>query len=206
VFTTLTGVVSAAGIVSALVYMYKLGNLYGEEELKKEVGDLTSKIKKVLNSNKEDGIELIVKDYETSCKEIERRDHITLLIGTVLITAATLVFNAGFSAHPSARFLLASVSILLFSVWLWAMHYTSVRLNNLSYIRIRAIEEALSGHLTNKATEKALSDDVTYKFGIHQYLFEKTQRQDWIKFRRWLWGYVSLLLGFGWLFTVFLGL
>lgn len=152
---------------------------------------------------------VVLKDYEISNVTVHRRDNIDLLVGSILVTASLLVLaNTGTSeklAHSMWVYALASIG--LSSFWLIIMHYRSKMLNDISFYRIKAIEEAIKQppeKATGKATDKSMTK-FSYEFGIHSYNIDKTRSCDnkkpiwWLRLRRTFWGIVLFLLSLAWM-------
>lgn len=179
--------ISMIGIGLSCSYIYRIKVLFSfsGQGCNNELKDKLSQA--IYNGN----IDGVLKDYEISNKEIQRRDNITLIIGSILITISLLILAyTSVSENSTPRSIYAGSSIGLYSIWLFVLHYTSKKLDTLSYERIKVIEEVLSKHLG-------------YGFGIHSYISKKTSGELWLFLRRIFWGFVLLLLSFGWmLFSV----
>jgi hypothetical protein len=136
------------------------------------------------------GIDFAMQDYESSVKEVERRENIDLVVGTILITASLLVLGNTATAGISYKFPYAMVSIFVFVAWLYVLHFTTKWLDSIAYSRIRAIEEAISSYST-------------YNFGIHKYMFKRTHKGKQIvrrlQIRRFFWGFIIIILSVAWL-------
>lgn len=63
---------------------------------------------------------------------------------------------------------MAVASIGLYVLWLFILHYTSKKLDEITYSRIKAIK-------------KALSERIGYEFGIHRYIDKETKSSLWIE-------------------------
>lgn len=188
----LTFIVSIIGICSAIIYLHVI-------ELSHEKYDDSDKAKRKLFISKifeglkctktSERLKGVLKDYEITNREIERRENITLLIGTILITGSILIL--GNTANINGpKFPYALASILLFIIWLFVLHLTTKELDNMSYPRARDIEEALSKYFE-------------YRFGIHSFLFSKTQKNGkpvwWLDVRRAFWAIILILISSIWL-------
>jgi len=157
------------------------------------VGKMVESLKKDKNKNILEGV---LKDYEVCQAENQRRDNITLLIGSIFVTGSLLVMaNTILSQGQNPISVHAFVSIGIFSLWLFIIHDSSNRLDEITYHRIHSIERALTGYLG-------------YGFGIHsQILDEVSPRTEngrhsvwWLRNRRKFWSIVLLLLSLAWMF------
>jgi hypothetical protein len=170
--------ISIFGVVISAVYLFiRLSSCARKEdydtELKKELDEwLDGDKTKPPDCQK---VEVLLKDYETATSEIARRDNVALIVGTILVTSSLLIFATYAGTNPISIYAFASIG--LFSVWIWLLHYTGSKLDDLSYDRIKAIEEALK-------------DRLGYKFGIFSYIFSRTYPKNkckpvlWLRFRR----------------------
>lgn len=178
-----TFTISLIGVILGVVYsivipMVDKEKLEIEDKLKEKIGKLEFK-----NCSKS----VLLKDYEVTNKEIERRENITLVIGTIMVTASFLILSDSVSkAVIGTRFMSAFASIILYLLWLSVIHYTTKKLDRMSYARIHAIEERLD-------------KEVNYGFGIHSFLYQETKKKYWIEVRRAFWGLTLILLSFCWL-------
>jgi len=178
--------VSILGFVIAVIFgliepRISIGKEY-DSEFKSKIQDTIKK---------QEGVESVLKDYEITNKEIERRENITLLIGSILIAGSVLILgNTVISNNAVPKFPYALTSILIFILWLFVLHATTKKLDSMSYSRVRAMEEALSDHFG-------------YDFGIHKYLYSKTKKNCetvwWMRWRKIFWGLILILLSSAWL-------
>jgi len=185
---------SVGGIIATIYYFYLIESLHDRQRLRKRSPEFFNLKLNISELGEKGKLDVILKDYEISNREIERRDHITLLIGSILITGSFLTllyYLSNFKELTNIRSIFALTSIFSFSLWLFFLHYTSVRLDNLSYSRVRTIEEALR-------------EKFGYEFGIHWYLHRKIHGDKWISWRRKFWGIIFGLLSFAWLLSSFL--
>lgn len=198
----LTFTVSIIGIVFAIIYIglmsyFSCKQSSVEEKSKKEGQELyllekgcSEPLKSTsLSLEGKDKLIIILKDYEISNREIERRENITLLIGSILITASILLL---INAIPNVKWVFAAASIFTFTLWLFLIHLMTKKLDDLSYSRVRTMEEALAKM-------------AGYEFGIHRYLLRKTNKTTWIKMRRCFWGFLLILLSIAWLARALFG-
>jgi hypothetical protein len=138
-------------------------------------------------------ISALVKDYDTSGEEISRRNNITLIVGTIMVTSSFLIFANTLVAKAPTRFtpVHSFASVGLYVTWLLALHETAKELDRITYKRIHTIEQVLSRN-------------VGYDFGVHTYILQETRNPDgktfkWLRLRRSFWGIVLLLLSLAWL-------
>lgn len=188
-----TFLLSTVGIVVSLLYMLNVWFYFGEPKREGEYDrELADSIKAKLEKN-DKFLNGVLKDYGISNIDNQRRDNITLLIGSILATASLLILANTVSerlAHPISIY--ALVSIGLYSLWLLFIHDTAKKLDNITYYRVKAIE-------------KALTDYLGYEFGIHSYIFKETRKCCgkravlWLRGRRTFWGVIMLLLSIAWL-------
>lgn len=169
-----------------------------------------------LNEN----IDVLLKDYEITNDEIARRGHITLLVGTILVAAAFLIVgqtlvesnviliggsNAVGKNNETETNLAALASIGLYSIWLFVLHGTSKRLDNMTFARLKAIEVRISQTINYRRG---------YQFGVHSFIkreFDKSLRKKrflarirtewWIWVRRRFWGWIYLFLCLYWMYV-----
>jgi hypothetical protein len=195
-----TFLVSIWGLLLSLVYILKQwfssAKTYYDDALEKAVFAWIANKKKDEELDGSDKIDVIIKDYETANGEICKRDNITLIVGTILIGSSFLILGniAGAKSSQSVGiYSLASVG--LFSIWLLVLHDTAKHLNAITYGRMRAVEQALTKSF------KDGDDALSYSFGIHSYVHEKTEGQTvwWLRLRRTFWAIVLFLLSLAWL-------
>lgn len=168
-----------------------------DEKLEKALTELLKEDEKEKTPNTR--LNIIIEDYKASNSEIGRRDNITLLVGTILVTSSLLILGTTAKERPqNSMGIWASVSIGLFLIFLFVLHDTGKRLNGLTYDRVEAIEQALTNHFNPKSGKE---QHESYNFGIHSYLHRKTreQREWWLRLRRTFWADVLMILSIGWL-------
>jgi hypothetical protein len=176
-----------------------------DKKLEEALTELLKKDEKEKTPNTR--LEIIIEDYKAGNSEIGRRDNITLLVGTILVTSSLLILGTtareilGTIAQErpqDSMGIWASVSIGLFLIFLFVLHDTGKRLNGLTYYRIEAIEQALTSHFNPNSGKEQHEG---YNFGIHSYLHRETKEQRvwWLRLRRTFWADVLMLLSIGWL-------
>jgi len=206
-FDLFTFCVSMAGILMSVVYfLWKLSICPRPPDDDCDV-DLRANLLDWLKTNnsfeEKEKLEIAFEDYETCCHEIGRRDNIVLLVGTILVGASLIIFgNAATKeiAYPLGNYALGSIG--LYAVWLWVMHETAVKLNNIAYDRIKAIEQALTKWMCDGEKTK----NPFFRFGVHTYYCSETegQRVWWLRLRRLFWGILLLFLSIVWLLLPFM--
>jgi len=209
-FDLITLLLSMGGIALSLFYIlnvwcYNVDTHYDSE--------LESSLVKWLRSGKNDGdldykkLNIVLKDYETTSEEMGRRDSITLIVGTILITSSLITLgNAATIADNHPIYTYAVASIGLFSIWLLLLHDTTKKVNSRSYERIKAIEQALNDYFKHCLEREKKEESVHYDFGIHSYIEKRTRASNgkdkpvwWLCLRRTFWGMILLLLSIAWL-------
>jgi hypothetical protein len=187
-----TFLLSIFGIALSLYYILKqwfspIG--LSDKELEKKLSDWLKDWWNTKELNKAEKLDVILGDYTATLTEIAGRDNVTLLTGTILVTSSLIILgNAALAKPDFPIYVCAFASIGLFSTWLVFLHETAKKLNTLSYIRTRAIEQAITQNLN-------------YPFGIHSYIYEVTGKMiaPWLRMRRRIFWYcVLLLLSFAW--------
>lgn len=140
-------------------------------------------------------LRIILADYEAGNEEVRRRDNVTLLVGTILITSSFLILGsaATVTSQPMSVFSMASIG--LFLIWLLALHETGKVTNGITYNHLKSIEGGLTDRFQGQ------NQTTHYEFGTHLLVCNRTNDQaaGWLKFRRMFWGIVLLLLSFSWL-------
>jgi hypothetical protein len=185
--------ISLIGFALAVLYFLIISTAF-ERSKKHEADDKAEAdaIKKFIEKRTE-GLKIVLSDYEAFSKEVERRENITVVIGSILITASMLIFgNSAISETENPIYPYALTSILLFVFWLFFLHATTRELDNIAYTRLKTIEKALS------------DEEGNYNFGIHSYLTSVTQNTRrktvwWLMLRKQFWGLVLILLCLAWL-------
>jgi hypothetical protein len=192
----LTFIISLIGILLSKVYMlYQATRHFNtEHEIDTEQENIRNWLKRTNDNNR---IKVILADYKVANDQVSRRDNVTLIIGTILITSSFLIFgniapNPVYSQLPI--FSLASIG--LFIIWLFVLHETGKKANNVTYTHIKAIEKGLTRYY-----QESDEDSPLYEFGIHRLICEKTNDQStpWLRIRRTFWGFVLFLLCLSWM-------
>lgn len=154
------------GIIIGIIYTTKIDKPDPKnEEIQKDIRKKLQKLMNIIKTSSPTQItdfkSTLLKDYEISNKETERRENITLVVGTIMITSSFIILGNSFSQNVTgSRVIGAIASIMLFLLWAFILHYTSRQIDGLSYARMKAIEETLS-------------DPPNYQFGIHSFLFKQ---------------------------------
>jgi len=182
-----TLMVSFAGMIFAAISLLTEASESSEKEDSEFIEAIVDSIRNNADGN---ALDTVLKDYETVNREIERRENINLLVGSILVTASILILgNTATKGIP--KFPYAITSIAIFILWLLVLQNTSKKLDAMLFVRTRAIE-------------KALTQSYGYDYGIHTYLQTKTKDKCgetiwWLRIRRGFWSYVLFLTSFAWL-------
>jgi hypothetical protein len=190
-----TFLISSFGIVISVLYIFfqAFRPYHTHSDIEGELKMLIA----WLNDDDEEGtrLKVMLADHKTATEEVGRRDNVTLLVGTILITSSFIILGnvAVNQNQPKGVFSLASV--LLFVVWLIGLHETGKVTNQITYNHLKSIE----GAITRKF--QGSEDSPRYKFGTNLLICEKTEDQStpWLRFRRMFWAFVLLLLSFSWM-------
>ncbi len=192
---TFTFLVSTLGILLSLCYILfqAFRTYHTDNDIKEEQKLLTE----WLNEDDDEGnrLKVMLADHKTATEEVGRRDNVTLLVGTILITSSFIILgNVAVNPNqPKGIFSLAS--ILLFVIWLFGLHETGKFTNQITYNHLKSIE----GAITRKF--QGMGDRPRYKFGTNLLICEKTEDQStpWLRIRRMFWAFILLLLSFSWM-------
>ena len=135
-------------------------------------------------------IKFVLKDYQTMNQEIRSRGSITLIVGTILITASFLILGdaAKYRYSLDLKVVMAIVSIGLYLSWFFILNYTTKKLDNMTFSRMKAIESGLTQRINIQH----------FNFGIHTYIEQRYHEKKWIEIRRRFWVVVMMLLFTGW--------
>jgi len=162
-----------------------------ERESSPEYSEYKKSIKESIEKNP-DFTDFVLRDYETMNREIQNRGTITEAVGAILITASFLILAnvVGDKITSNVKYAMGIVSIALFVVWLFVLNYTTKKLDNMTFSRMRAIEQELG-------------EKFGYRFGVHSHIKEETEPKCcketlWINIRRRFWVWILILLSFGW--------
>jgi hypothetical protein len=184
-----TMVISLAGIWAGVFFFWFRPQFLDDKDEHKQ---LTREIRTSLSKiGPEDSLEAVLKDYETTQKEIDRRENITLIVGTILITGSLIILGNTATAGARVWFPYAFPSILLYVIWLFVLHLTTARLDSVAFKRAGAIETAIATHFG-------------YDFGIHEYTLKSMKNKKgrfflWVDTRRGFWGIILIALSASWL-------
>lgn len=130
--------------------------------------------------------DILLKDYEITNSEVARRENITVLVGTIMLTSSFLILGNSITQNILIpRFVVAAASIFIFVTWLFILYYTTRKLNQISYTRIRAFEDKLN-------------EKVNYGFGIHRFMQDKRKCQLKFRIRKCFWSVTLLVLSIAW--------
>ena len=184
------------GIILSILYI--LNQARHDYNTSNEISSEQNKILNWLNNDdeKQTRLNLMLKDYEIANDAVDRRDNVTLLVGSILITSSFLILANVALKSGQPTFIFSIASIGLFSIWLLALHDTGKKVNNITYRHIKAVEGAIRTHFQE--------DNISYDFGNNLTICYKTEDQSvwWLRLRRTFWAIVLLLLSISW-FLVF---
>lgn len=187
--------ISLLGIIISIGYI--LNEAFRPYHTGSDIQNERNNIVEWLRNDDADGnrLKVILADYESGNEWINRRDNVTLLVGTILITSSFLILGnvAIRPEQPTSIFSFASIG--LFAIWLLVLHQTGKRINGMIYRHLKSIEGALTEHFQHQG--QALQ----YSFGTHLLVVEGTtdQSDTWIRIRRMFWAFVLLLLSLSWM-------
>lgn len=187
--------VSLGGFVLSIIYILMIPEWGKEDQEFTCFFPLTNK-----------NINVLLKDYEITNVEIARRGHITLLVGTILVAAAFLIVGQVFlESNENPTHMAALVSTGLYSTWLFVLHGTSKRLDNMTFAHLKGIARKIS---------QIIHYQEGYQFGVHSFItreFDKSLRKKkflarirtewWIWVRRRFWGWTYLFLCLYWMYV-----
>jgi len=115
-------------------------------------------------------------EYETLNGEIERRERSLITMGSIFLPVSFLLMGQAATANsPNIRLLLVWTSIMLYSVWLFAVQITSWRLDEIIYPRLRWLERHIG-------------------FEAHRFVGRRIQGSCWIHIRRHHWAIFLIVL------------
>ena len=120
-------------------------------------------------------------EYEQLSEGLRSRDSMTIIAGTILITASILLLATTVELKSRSiidskiETLMILASVMIYSIWLICLNLTTKKLNNLYYERLRKMEESCIG----KKEEKSLEN---MKCGIHHFIRSQTECKWWYKY------------------------
>lgn len=189
-----TDLISLIGCVLSIIYWMMIQRNKCNDTLREELTKIYNGYD-IINHK-----EFILKDYSITNDEIARRENITLVVGSILVSSSFIILgnyvvNDLSNVHNSL--FPATVSIVLYAVWLFVFQITTKKIDERSYERIRALEKIISDKI-NPNPNKYNKYDV---FGIHSFLHTDLEDRSWMPIRRWFWGLILLLLSLCWYFA-----
>ena len=118
--------------------------------------------------------ELFMLQYEQISAGIRSRDNISIIAGTVLITASLLLLGscAGLSGFI-IKLPIIFASLAIYTIWLIGFNVTTKKVNDLDYSRLKEMERFSNCNIN-----------------IHSHRLEKVKDENWWKHLRrkiWLW-------------------
>lgn len=188
-----TFIVSIVGIGLSISYI--MFQAFRPFHTRDDISKEQEKIEKWLKNDTEKRLNLMLNDYEIANNEVGRRDNVTLLVGSILITSSFLILGNTALKPDQPTFIFSIASIGLFSIWLFVLHETGKKTNSLTYNHMKAIEGAI------RSSSQDEKDKIGYDFGNNLTICDKTNDQSvwWLRVRRMFWAIVLLLLSLSWL-------
>ena len=124
--------------------------------------------------------DLALEEYRTINEEVRRRGEMLAVHGSIFVIASLTLLGAAASGSVSrpARVVIVFLALLVYGTWLFSMTYSTRRLDDIAFARLRRIEERLG-------------------FRAHRYMRDSTRGAIWLEARRFIWGFVLILLVFG---------
>lgn len=163
-------------VIESYIREFQTDKLYNSNE------EIKYRENSCLIFNKKDGITILLNDYDTYNKEIERRENITLIVGSLILGASFLIISQVFGRTIiHADSVSAFTSIILYMIWLRGLHYSTRELDSYAYARLKSIEAIISLKYE-------------YPFGIHSSLVKKRK---W--YRVLFWHILLLVLCLMWI-------
>lgn len=163
-------VVLVWGIITTMIFFYMA------ERIPRDPKEVSRKEK---NSWKHGAIKLFILQYEQMSAGIRTRDRITIVAGTIMISASMLLLGALIQADSidyELKALAIATIIALYSIWFICVNLTTGRLNGLEYNRLRNMEDAR-------------------EFRLHNFVLERIERENWSFYvRRPVWLYFFYIL------------
>jgi len=120
----------------------------------------------------------VLLEYQTLNEEVRRRGDMLAIHGSIFVVASLLLLGQSVSAPLRERTAILFVTLLVYAMWLFAMTYSTMRLDNIAFARLRGIEEQ-------------------YGFRAHLYMKKMTEKTLWLYARRFIWGLVLIMLVLG---------
>jgi len=114
-------------------------------------------------------------EYETLNEEVRRRGEMLAVHGSIFVVASLLLLGQSALTPQPTRAAILFVALFVYAAWMFAMTYSTGRLDNIAFARLRGIEKQLG-------------------FEVHRYMKEKTECKTWLKARRFIWGFVLIVL------------
>jgi Mn2+/Fe2+ NRAMP family transporter len=121
-------------------------------------------------------------EYETLNRNVQNRDRLTLVTGSIILAASFLILTEGLRLELRGVLLLSTVlaSLALYSFWLLFAYATTRRIDSICYRRMHEIESRLG-------------------IRVHRHIYDRIRREPWYRYGRlafWLvFFWVLLVLG-----------
>jgi len=123
-------------------------------------------------------------EYEQLSNGIRSRDNMTIVAGTILITASVILLASCIDLASReligfwTKTMMIFASLAIYVIWLICLNLTSNKLNNISYARLRKMEQCASDPCTHESIDMEL----------HRYISKQTHDKLWYKIlRRTVW-------------------
>ncbi len=130
-------------------------------------------------------VDVIIDDYKEWNRSVQQRQTISLVVGTLLLTASFSVLSNTVQKNQGLISFNAFLSIGLYMFWALVLHWTEREFNTESYKRMRIIEATL-GMIFG------------YKFGVHYSMNEIRVNKKKFKIRTLFWQLLLFLLSLIW--------
>lgn len=121
---------------------------------------------------------MAIEEYRTLNEEVRRRGDMLAIHGSIFVVASLLLLGQSVLTTRPLRAVILFVALLVYAMWLFAMTYSTRRLDDIAFARLRGIERQLG-------------------FKAHLYMKEETEGKIWLAARRFIWGFVLILLVLG---------
>jgi hypothetical protein len=169
----LAQVVAAISLWTAIVTQFFI--IAETKELKTMASD-----QEVQNWKKDSNSGMFKLQYEQLNAEIRGRDNLTIIAGSIMVTASLLLLGILLELRGKINLdsgvLLIFASLGIYSIWLLCFNLTSRYLNRLEWDRLHAMEEARD-------------------FKLHGLIYDQVKTKKWWKYgRRFVWLYFFYIL------------
>jgi len=124
---------------------------------------------------------LVLLEYRTLNEEIRRRGDMLAIHGSIFVVISLLLVGESVSKPQPEKVGILFVALFIYVMWLFAMTYSTRKLDDIAFARLHGIEKQLG-------------------FKAHIYMREKTcdfRSKFWLEARRFVWGFVLIVLILG---------